>query len=49
MDNLAFNIGLILGYDIAKDKSLTIDGDKIYYGIFDIGVELGLKFGARVN
>ena len=49
MDNLAFNIGLILGYDIAKDKSLTIDGDKLYYGIFDIGVELGLKFGARVD
>ena len=49
MDNLAFNIGLILGYDIAKDKSLTIDGYKIYYGIFDIGVELGLKFGARVD
>ena len=42
MDNLAFNIGLYLGYDIMKDI-------RYYYGIFDIGVELGLKFGARVD
>ena len=48
-DNLAFNIGLILVYNIAKDKSLTVDGKRIYYGVFDLGVELGLKFGARVN
>ena len=49
MDNLAFNIGLILGYDIFKDKSVDINGNKAYYGIFDMGVELGLKFGAKVD
>ena len=48
-DNFAFNIGLYLGYDIAKDKSLDINGKKIYYGILDIGVELGLKYGAKID
>lgn len=47
--NFAFNIGLYLGYDIAKDKSLDINGKKIYYGILDIGVELGLKYGAKID
>ena len=45
MDNLAFNVGLYLGGDIAKqDDGL---GGKINYSSFDIGVELGLKFGPR--
>lgn len=48
-DNFAFNIGLYLGYDIAKDKSLDINRKKIYYGILDIGVELGLKYGAKID
>ena len=50
MDNLAFNIGLYLGGDIAK-FDLIRDENNNYKpaGIsnFDVGVELGLKFGPR--
>ena len=45
LDNLAFNIGLYLGGDIAKqDDGL---GGKVTTSNFDVGVELGLKFGPR--
>ena len=43
-DRLAFNIGLYLGGDIAKEETL---GTKETVSSFDIGVELGLKFGPR--
>ena len=49
-DNLAFNIGLYLGGDIAK-FDLIRDANNNYKpaGIsnFDVGVELGLKFGPK--
>ena len=44
-DRLAFNIGLYLGGDIAKEDDGF--GGKINTSSFDIGVELGLKFGPR--
>ena len=45
MDNLAFNIGLYLGYDMIKTKAIPEIGEKSEIeGVFDIGVELGLKF-----
>ena len=48
MDNLAFNIGLYLGYDILKTKATPELGEKSEIeGVFDIGVELGLKFGPK--
>ena len=43
MDNLAFNIGLYLGYDMIKGS----ESEPEYWGSFDIGIELGLKFGPR--
>ena len=47
-DKLAFNIGLYLGYDILKTKATPELGEKSEIeGIFDIGVELGLKFGPK--
>ena len=48
MDNLAFNIGLYLGYDMIKTKAIPEIGEKSEIeGVFDIGVELGLKFGPK--
>ena len=48
MDNLAFNIGLYLGYDMLKTKAVQeLDIKSEMEGVFDIGVELGLKFGPR--
>ena len=47
-DKLAFNIGLYLGYDMLKTKATPELGEKSEIeGIFDIGVELGLKFGPK--
>ena len=47
-DKLAFNIGLYLGYDILKTKATPELGEKSEIeGVFDIGVELGLKFGPK--
>ena len=48
LDNLAFNIGLYLGGDIAKTELLMdANGNPGNISSFDIGVELGLKFGPR--
>ena len=48
MDNLAFNIGLYLGYDMIKGSESELYGTTAeYWGSFDIGIELGLKFGPR--
>ena len=48
MDNLAFNIGLYLGYDMIKGNESALYGTTAeYWGSFDIGVELGLKFGPK--
>ena len=48
LDNLAFNIGLYLGYDMIKTKAYPeFDIKSEMQGVFDIGVELGLKFGPR--
>ena len=47
-DKLAFNIGLYLGYDMLKTKATPELGEKSEIeGVFDIGVELGLKFGPK--
>ena len=47
-DSLAFNIGLYLGGDIAKTELLMdANGNPGTLSSFDIGVELGLKFGPR--
>ena len=47
-DKLAFNIGLYLGYDMIKTKATPELGEKSEIeGVFDIGVELGLKFGPK--
>ena len=47
-DKLAFNIGLYLGYDMLKTKAIPELGEKSEIeGVFDIGVELGLKFGPK--
>ena len=48
-DNLAFNIGLYLAGDIATGKFETLDGKtkKETISTFDVGVELGLKFGPK--
>ncbi|WP_307971612.1 PorT family protein [uncultured Brachyspira sp.] len=47
-DKLAFNIGLYLGYDMLKTKATPEIGEKSEIeGVFDIGVELGLKFGPK--
>ena len=49
-DNLAFNIGLYLGGDIAKfDLTRDANNNDKPAGIsnFDVGVELGLKFGPK--
>ena len=52
IDNLAFNIGLYLGYDMIKTKAtppteLNAEQKSEMEGIFDIGVELGFKFGPK--
>ncbi len=48
MDNLAFNIGLYLGYDMIKTKAdAEYDIKSEMQGVFDIGIELGLKFGPK--
>ena len=48
MDNLAFNIGLYLGGDIAKINMLPdANGKPGVFSSFDVGVELGLKFGPK--
>ena len=52
MDNLAFNIGLYLGYDMIKTKAtpateFDAEQKSEMEGIFDIGVELGFKFGPK--
>ena len=48
MDNLAFNIGLYLGGDIAKIYMLPdANGNPGLLSSFDVGVELGLKFGPK--
>ena len=48
MDNLAFNIGLYLGGDIAKSNLLPdANGNPGVFSSFDVGVELGLKFGPK--
>ena len=47
-DKLAFNIGLYLGYDMLKTKATPELGEKSEIeGVFDIGIELGLKFGPK--
>ena len=47
-DRLAFNIGLYLGGDIAKQEvSIGDVTAKSTTSSFDVGVELGLKFGPR--
>ena len=47
-NKLAFNIGLYLGYDMLKTKAIPEIGEKSEIeGVFDIGVELGLKFGPK--
>ena len=47
-NKLAFNIGLYLGYDMLKTKAIPEIGEKYEIeGVFDIGVELGLKFGPK--
>lgn len=47
-DKLAFNIGLYLVYDMLKTKATPELGEKSEIeGVFDIGVELGLKFGPK--
>ena len=47
-DKLAFNIGLYLGYDMLKTKATPELGEKSEIeGVFDIGVELGFKFGPK--
>ena len=51
-DNLAFNIGLYLEYDMLKTKAVPateFDAEQKseMQGIFDIGIELGLKFGPK--
>ena len=43
-DKLALNVGLYLGGDIAKIENL---GGKETFSSFDVGVELGLKFGPK--
>ena len=52
IDNLAFNIGLYLGYDMIKTKAIPAsefqaEQKSEMQGVFDIGIELGLKFGPR--
>ena len=46
MDNLAFNVGLYLEYDMIKTKASQTTKSEMQ-NIFDIGVELGLKFGPK--
>ena len=45
-DNLAFNIGLYLAGDIATQKA-SAGEKKENMSTFDVGVELGLKFGPK--
>ena len=45
-DNLAFNIGLYLAGDIATQKA-SEGSKKETMSTFDVGVELGLKFGPK--
>lgn len=45
-DTFALNVGLYLGYDIIKAK-MPIGDTKYYWGSFDAGVEVGLRFGQR--
>ena len=48
LDNLALNVGLYLGGDIAKQEvSLANTSVKATQSSFDVGVELGLKFGPK--
>lgn len=44
-DNIAFNLGAYLGYDIG----LTDKNTKYRVDSFDIGVQLGLRFAPRLN
>ena len=46
-DSFAFNIGLYLEYDIMKAQLIPIGDKKEFYGSFDFGLELGLKFGKK--
>ena len=47
-EKLAFNIGLYLGYDMIKGAESELYGTAAeYWGSFDIGIELGLKFGPK--
>ena len=46
MDNLAFNVGLYLEYDMIKTKASQTTKSEMQ-NVFDIGVELGLKFGPK--
>lgn len=43
-ESFAFNIGLYLEYDIMKARLIPIGDKKEFYGSFDIGLELGLRF-----
>lgn len=45
-DRFALNLGLYLGYDIIKAE-IPIGDTKYYWGSFDAGVEVGLRFGQR--
>ena len=52
---MAFNIGLYLGYDFGLEPNVySIDGaidgnrlfiDEVSYSSFDVGLQLGFKFG----
>ena len=46
-EKLAFNVGLYLGLDFLESQQVSegLSGETL--GIFDIGVELGLKFGPK--
>lgn len=46
-ESFAFNIGLYLEYDIMKAQLIPIGDKKEFYGSFDIGLELGLRFGRK--
>ena len=46
-DNLAFNIGLYLGGDLFPTPAGLFSSEKEIKSTFNIGVELGLKFGPK--
>ena len=47
-DNIAMNFGLYLGYDFGmKIKNLTLGGNGIGGGAFNLGLQLGFRFGPK--